>query len=54
MMISSEKFKFKQMYPKEKREKWSQEAIEKFRNKLPLIVEKDQKCMALDDLENPK
>jgi len=54
MLVRSEKFLFKHTYSLEKRKQWSQEAREKFPNKLPLIVEKDQKCMGCEDLENPK
>lgn len=52
--IMNEKFLFKHHYPLEKRMQWSQEASMKYSNKLPLIVEKDHKCQALDDLSNPK
>ena len=54
VQIMNEKFLFKHHYPIEKRMQWSKEARLKYSNKLPLIVEKDHKCQALDDLTNPK
>lgn len=42
------------MYSIEKRTQWSNEAKERYPQKLPLIIEKEAKCVAVDDLVNPK
>ena len=53
-MMPREKFAFKRTYTFEKRVQWSEEAKEKYGNKLPIVVEKDLRCTGLDDLSNPK
>ncbi len=52
--VLNEKFLFKQLYSIEKRTQWSNEAKERYPQKLPLIIEKEAKCVAVDDLVNPK
>ena len=52
--ILNEKFMFKHRNPFLTRQQWSKEAVEKYPDKIQVIIEKDLKCVSLDELGNPK